>query len=290
MKIGFMAPYDQERIAFARENGFGSIELMVGPDAPYFPGNDGWKSRAEEVRQAFADAGLEVGCLAAFYVNHMDPPQEEAHRDRVRNAIRLAEAMGVPVVAGFSGRIVDEPLEASLAPYKRIWGAHARFAEDHGVKIAFEHCPMGQFNTPCGGINCMCTPDFWRKAFDAVPSEALGLEWDPSHLVCLFIDPVANLREFGQRVHHVHAKDAKVNRDIVARNGFWSPGAVEHCFPGLGDTDWGQVIKELYRQGYDNNLDIEGWHDAVYRDRRGGPRREDAGLRMSLRHLSQFVA
>ncbi len=289
MKVGFMAGFNPERIEFARENGFGSIELMAGPNDAYFPGKAGWKPKAKKVREIFDEAGLEIGCIAAFYVNHMDPERTVEYRDLVRNAVRLAEAMEVPVVAGFAGRVVGESLEASLKPFRKIWAPHAKFAEDHGVRIAFENCPMGAYHTPCGGINCMCTPDFWRKAFDLVPSEALGLEWDPSHLICLSIDPIANLREFGSRVYHVHAKDAKVNRDIVARNGFWHPGAVEHCFPGVGDTDWGQVIKELYRIGYDNHLDIEGWHDAVYRDHRRGPKMEDAGLKMALRHLSRWL-
>jgi len=208
----------------------------------------------------------------------------------VRNCIVLAEQMGVPVVAGFAGRVVHEPLEASIEPFKKIWSEHARFAEDHGVKIAFEHCPMGHFHSPFGGNNCICTPAMWERCFEAVPSEALGLEWDPSHLICQFIDPVQNLRLWGRKVYHVHAKDAKVYRDVVDRYGIYHPGAIEHCFPGLGDSDWAAIIKELHRAGYASDLNIEGWHDAVYRDFPDGPKLEDGGLLIALRHLSQFVA
>jgi len=229
--------------------------------------------------------------LAGFYVNHMDANRENAkqHHKHVRNVITLACEMGVPVVAGFAGRIVNEDLEVSLPKFKDLWSEHAKFAEDRDIKIAFEHCPMGAFHSPFGGINCICTPDMWDKCFDAVPSEALGLEWDPSHLVCQFIDPIQNIRHYGQRIYHVHAKDAKVYPDVMDRYGIYHLGATEHCFPGLGDCDWGAIVKELYRAGYKNDLNIEGWHDVVFRDHDAGPKREDQGLLIALRHLLPLV-
>ena len=119
-------------------------------------------------------------------------------------------------------------------------------------------------------------------------SEVIGLEWDPSHLICMFIDPVANLRKFGKRVYHVHAKDAHVNRDLLSQYGIWHPGVIEHCFAGFGDTDWNLCIKELLRQGYQGDLNIEGWHDSVYRDTENR-KLEDTGLILSFKYLSQFV-
>jgi len=286
-----MSTHDPERIRFLKDHGFGCVELIVKPDSPYLPGTDGWQARATAVRADFEQAGIRISCIAGFYINHMDPdPQAAAgHRHQTRKAILLAEYLGVDVVAGFSGRVVDEDLEASLPKFKEIWGEHARFAADHNIRIAFEHCPMGRFHSPFGGINCICTPQMWDRCFDAVPSENLGLEWDPSHLVCMLIDPVVNLKRYAGRVFHVHAKDAKVNQDIVQRFGLYYPGATEHCFPGLGDTDWGLVIKELRRAGYGGDLNIEGWHDAVFRDHENGPKLEDLGLLIAKRHLERFL-
>jgi sugar phosphate isomerase/epimerase len=291
MRIGFMSTHDPERISFAKDNGFGCVELIVKPDSSYLPGDDGWQELANQVKADFEDAGLRISCIAGFYVNHMDvdPQVAAGHAEQTRRTILLAEHLGVPVVAGFSGRAMGEDLEASIPRFKQIWGEHARFAVDHGIKIAFEHCPMGKFNSPFGGINCICTPDMWDRCFDAVPSDALGLEWDPSHLVCMLIDPVVNVKRYGSRILHVHAKDAKVNRDVVERFGLYYPGATEHCFPGLGDTDWGLTIKELRRAGYHGDLNIEGWHDAVFRNQDTGLKLEDLGLLIARRHLAQFV-
>jgi sugar phosphate isomerase/epimerase len=291
MRIGFMTQHDPERIGFAKKNGFGCVELIVRQQTDYLAGRDGWQDKAAAVRADFDAAGLRISCIAGFYLNHMDadPQVAAAHARQVRDTILLAEHLRVPVVAGFAGRVMGEDLEASVTRFKQIWSEHAKFAADRGIKIAFEHCPMGKFNSPFGGINCICTPDMWDRCFDAVSSDALGLEWDPSHLVCMVIDPIENVKRYGRRIFHVHAKDAKVNRDVVERFGMYYPGATEHCFPGLGDTDWGQAIKELRRAGYAGDLNIEGWHDAVYRNHENGPQLEDTGLLLAKRHLEQFV-
>ncbi|MCS7179852.1 MAG: sugar phosphate isomerase/epimerase [bacterium] len=288
MRIGFMMGFDKERIEFAKRIGFKSCELRVAPTDPFFPGKDGWENKAREVVDYYKANDIRISCLAGFYVNHMDPAKEDEYKKLVRDVIILAEKMGVSVVAGFSGRIVGKPLEDSISKFVEIWSEHAKFADDHGVKIAFEHCPMGNFHTPCNGINFMSTPKMWEIGFSEVKSEALGLEWDPSHLICQFIDPIITIRDFGKRIYHVHAKDAHVNWDIVKKYGIWHHGVIEHCFPGLGDTDWRLCIKELIRQGYKNDLNIEGWHDAVYHDR-VAKGKEDEGLIIAYKHLSQFV-
>jgi sugar phosphate isomerase/epimerase len=308
MRVGFMTGYEPERIAFAKRVGFGSAELMAGVGTDYLPGNAGWQDKACKVRDAFAAADLRISCIAGFYINHMDPARTEEFKNHTRAVIDLSKFMGVPVVAGFAGRVIDgaaadaigrmleRPLEDSIEPFKQIWSEHAKYAEDRGIKIAFENCPMGKHHLPPGGNNCMSTPLMWEKCFDAVPSDALGLEWDPSHLICQMADPIENIRRFAKKVHHVHAKDAKVNRWALARNGIFAPGSVDHCHVGLGDTDWAQVIKELVRVNYPSDLNIEGWHDDVFRDPRvkrgedpNGPKREDWGLVLSLKHLNQFV-
>lgn len=289
MRIGFMLGYfigkeTQERVDFAVKNGFKSCELAAEPNVGFFPGDTDWEAKAEEVAAYFKSRDIRISCLGTFYYNNMQPDLLEYGKERVRNSIILAEKMGVPAISGFSGRIVDKSLEESLPVFKEIWGEHAKFAEDHNVKIAFENCPMGQNSVPAYGCNMMSTPALWEMAFDAVPSDALGLEWDPSHLIGMHIDPIENLRKFGKKVHHVHAKDAHINWDIVRKYGMWHSPSVEHCFPGLGDTNWGLAIKELIRQGYTSDLNIEGWHDGVF-----GGSREDEGLIISLKHLEQWV-
>jgi sugar phosphate isomerase/epimerase len=303
MRIGFLSRFDRERIDFARRHGFGCVELIAKPDDAFLPAQAGWQGRAADVKAAYAEAGLRISCIGGPWVNHLDadPGVAARHAEYMRHCMLLAVELGVGTVGAFAGRVMGQDLEASLPPFKRVWSEHARFAESHGLRIAFESCPMGAFHSPFGGNNCICTPAMWDRCFDAVPSPALGIEWDASHLVAQFIDPLANLRRYGDRVYHVHAKDAKIYRDVADRYGIYHTGAIEHCFPGLGDCDWGQIVKELLRSGYRGDLNIEGWHDAVYRDppasahpaaqgaTPAAAKLEDQGLLISLRHLGQFV-
>jgi len=132
--------------------------------------------------------------------------------------------------------------------------------------------------------NMLGQPAMWERLFNATRCENIGIEWDASHLVCQFIDPVANVQRFGSRIFHVHAKDAFINRPLLAQYGICHPGVAEHRFPGLGQSNWAEIIHALIRAGYDSDLNIEGRHDPVYRDQL-----EDAGLLIAKRTLEAFV-
>lgn len=306
MRLGFMMGHNRERMRFAREVGFGCAELQVDADRGLmFPGHAGWESKADKCREEFAQANLRLSCVAAFYFNHLEGPDAHKSERVVRGAIDLAARLGVAAVSGFAGKLESQPtdLKASLPRFKEVWEPHVRYAEDKGVRIAIEHCPMGRCHLPPGGNNFLCTPTMWDEAFSLIDSPSFGLEWDPSHLVGMFIDPVQNLRRYGSKVVHAHAKDAKVHYDLLHRYGVFHEGVVEHCFPGLGDTNWGLVIKELLRQGYEGDLNIEGWHDLVYRDAQGhvpsdvegqmaarpAQASENQGLRIAFNELSRWV-
>jgi sugar phosphate isomerase/epimerase len=285
MKLGFLMRFDPERIEFARKSGCDCAALVVKPDDRFLPLHAGWESEAARVRDAYAAAGLSISSLECMYQNILDPARTTKLSEIVRASVKLSGFLGVNVLGCLAGRLENRPLEESLPAYKSVWGELGKLAADHGLKIAFENCPKGPFHQPPGGNNFLCLPEIWERAFNEVPLESLGLEWDPSHLVCMFIDPVENLRRFGRKIFHVHAKDARVNRRNLARFGIWHYDTSCHCFPGLGDSDWTAIVRELKASGYDSALDVEGWHDPVYRGER-----EDEGLRIGLEHLRRAMA
>ena len=101
--------------------------------------------------------------------------------------------------------------------------------------------------------------------FDAVPSDSLGLEWEPAHQIYQLIDPIANLRKYAKKIVHMHAKDARVRRDLLASEGIIGPRpTVEFRFPGLGGTDWREVFEILQESGYQGMMSIEGYHDFLF--------------------------
>jgi sugar phosphate isomerase/epimerase len=110
-----------------------------------------------------------------------------------------------------------------------------------------------------GGNNLASTPAIWREMFSIIPDENFGLNLDPSHLIWLMIDPNRVVREFKDRIFHVHAKDLEIDREGLYENGTLSLGMGWQIprLPGLGEVDWGRFISQLYRFGYDYVISIE---------------------------------
>jgi len=158
------------------------------------------------------------------------------------------------------GKDKDKTIEANFETFKQIWPEIVHYAGDKGVKIAIENCPMIFSNDEWpGGNNLASTPAIWREMFSIIPDENFGLNLDPSHLVWLMIDPLRVVREFSERIFHIHAKDLEIDLDGLYENGTQSLGMGWQIprLPGLGQIDWGSFISQLYRYGYDYVISIE---------------------------------
>jgi sugar phosphate isomerase/epimerase len=309
MRIGFLTHASVERLEWAAQQGFGSFEWMRFDESPAGPRQADWKPSAEEFAAQAKARNLRLSAIGALYRNPLDPAQSEYARSAFLRAIEVAAHLGVKTVAGFPGAVIEvktdsrggnpvyTPFENFLPQLLNFWEPIARVAADKGVRIAFEHCPMAAYHLPVMGFNMLAQPAMWERLFNETKCENLGLEWDASHLICQFIDPVANIHKFGARIFHVHAKDAFINRSLLETYGICHPGVAEHRFPGLGQSNWAEIVHALLRTGYDSDLNIEGWHDPVYRDHPPEPARnrlaarqlEDAGLLIGKRTLELFV-
>jgi sugar phosphate isomerase/epimerase len=243
------------------DHGFESIQ-------PYFWQTLGGKDivrLAAELREAIGGADVAIEALGMFGnpLEERDPDIETLRGWEV--LIDNAHLFGAKIVAGFTGRVRGKPLEESLPRYKEVWGELGRRAADKGVKIAFENCAMDG-NWASGDWNIAHNPDAWEMMFNAVPFDNLGLEWEPCHQLVYLIEPLPQIRKWAAKIFHVHGKDASVRWDVVREHGIFG----KHRFvfmrtPGFGDTNWSDVISELRLAGYKGAIDIEGWHDPVYR-------------------------
>jgi sugar phosphate isomerase/epimerase len=172
-------------------------------------------------------------------------------------------------------------IEESLPAFARVFSRHAQTAESHGVKIAFENWPGGH---PCPLlINIAVSPAAWEKMFDAVSSPALGLEYDPSHLVRLDMDAIAPMERFAARIHHVHAKDTTIKKAVLNEVGYIGQGWWHYSIPSLGTVDWDGLFAALHAIGYDGGVVIE------HEDPNYGDAQFDEGLRIGQKFLAQYV-
>ena len=265
IRVGTMVrANDADPASYVREilpHGFESLEpyfwQVVDKDLPRLAG---------DLKEAIGDRDVTMHVLGMFGNPLEDGELNHATLEGWKALIDNAHLFGADTVAGFTGRVRGKPIEESLQRFKQVWGELARRAADKGVRLAFENCAMDG-NWASGDWNIAHNPDAWELMFDVLPNDNLGLEWEPCHQHVYLIDPIPQIRKWAHRIFHVHGKDATVRWDVVREHGvFGKHPFVQMRSPGFGDTDWTRVISELRLAGFQGSIDIEGWHDPVYRD------------------------
>lgn len=190
---------------------------------------------------------------------------EETVRDWER-LIDAAPLFGCDIVAGFAGRVPGGPVPESYGRFGEVFRPLAARAEERSTRLAFENCEKrGTWES--GDWNIAHAPQAWEAMFNEVQSSVIGLEWEPCHQLVSFVDPLPQLRRYAHRIWHIHGKDATVLHDVVREHGI--RGGVPYVFhrmPGFGDTNWTDLISMLRMAGWRGSIDIEGFHDPVYRD------------------------
>ena len=241
-----------------------------------------------KVKQHLAASGVGVSALG-YYPNVLspDPRESEATLEHLRQVIMAAQELGIGLVNTFIGRDWTRSLGDNWSRFREVWPPVIRFAEEHGVRIAIENCPM-LFTADewPGGKNLAASPRIWRQMFEEIPSASFGLNYDPSHLVWQHMDPVQPLRDFAARIFHVHAKDARIDRRKLNDVGILAHPLEYHDprLPGLGDVDWSAFFAALTEIRGDISVAVEV-EDRAYE---GSLENRILGLRQARRYLTQF--
>jgi sugar phosphate isomerase/epimerase len=263
-----------------KAHGIDTVELGTGN----YPGDAHCKlsmleNRGElnDFKKQLADHGFTISALSCHSNPlHPDPDRAKKEREVSRKTILLAEKLGVPVVIDFSGCPGDSPAakqpnwvtcpwppeyldvlkwqwEKVAAPY---WTRHAKYAADHGVKIAIEMHP---------GFLVYSPETLLRLR--SIAGSTVGCNYDPSHMFWQGIDPIAAVRILGNAIFHVHAKDTEIyerNLPLTGvldtkpytdeRNRAWM---FRTCGYGHGGEWWRAFVSTLRMYGYDYVLSIE---------------------------------
>ena len=242
------------------------------------------------VKAVMGDAGVEISGLG-YYPNPLAPDPEEAAVavDHIKRVIEAASLLGVGVVNTFIGRDWTKSVDDNWPRFEAVWPPLVAFAEDHGVRIGIENCPM-LFTADewPGGKNLATSPAIWRRMWERIPSASFGLNFDPSHFVWQQMDYTKPLWAYADRIFHVHAKDVRLDHDRLDDVGMLATPLQYHTpkLPGLGDIDWGRFYSVLSDVGYDGAVCIEV-EDRAYEVSLDSRK---AALRQSARHLRQFTS
>ncbi len=229
-------------------------------------GNVDLKQMAKEVNEVIAASNAVISSLGIYGNPLEDKPADLETRKAWEELIEHVKLFNADMVVGFTGRIRGESIDKSLSKYKEVFEPLAKRAQDKGVRLAFENCDMGG-TWESGDFNIAHNPTAWQMMFDILPMDNIGLEWEPCHQMVSLIDPLPQLREWADKVFHVHGKDATIAWDIIKEYGIHGPKEfVWHRTPGFGDSNWTDIITILRQAKYKGTIDIEGWHDPVYRN------------------------
>lgn len=303
MKLGFVSAIlgedsFEQLMDTAQDMGFACVEVACWPAGKAerrYAGvshidvenlDDG---EAKRILDYCGKTGVAISSLA-FYPNPLDadPAKREANGLHLQRVIRASAKLGVNMVTTFIGRDQTKTVEENLASLEKVWSPLLALAEQCGVRIAIENCPMlfGCDQWP-GGQNIMTTPAIWKKVFEILPSKNLGLNYDPSHFVWQMMDYIQPLYTFQDKLFHVHFKDIKLYADRLNEHGImaYPLDFMAPKLPGLGDVNWSKYVSALTDVGYNGYACIE------VEDRAFESSREDVlnSIRLSKKYMEQFV-
>jgi sugar phosphate isomerase/epimerase len=287
MKLGLFTPvFGKLPLAemLAKVRSFKSIEAIeLGTGA--WPGRDhidpdGLLANADRARdygRQIADAGLSISALSC-HGNPLHPDNAVArdYDDLFRKTVRLAARLHVPVVVTFAGcpgdsdeakhpnwvtspwppeflEVLDWQWEKKAIPY---WTDAARFAADHGIKVALEaHPGFVVYNVETA------------LKLRAATANNLGINLDPSHFFWQGVDVPIAIRALGEAIFHFHAKDVAIDPHNVAVNGVIDTKTYRRMaerswlFRSVGwghdELTWKRIVSALRLAGYDYVMSIE---------------------------------
>jgi sugar phosphate isomerase/epimerase len=305
MKLGMLTAclpgWSLDRIAgFAQQQGYERLEVAVWPgtggrdfEAAHLPVATFTDDDAQATRELLDRTGLEISALAYYENNlHQDPTRREEIRAHLRHAIDAAAALGVPYVGTFIGRDTTKSVRENMREGDRVLPELVDYAGERGVGLIIENCVMEGWHPDGYPGNIAYSPELWGWVTDL----GFGLNWDPSHLTWIGIDPLETILPFAEHIVHAQAKDLELFPAKRNEYGFfgkvdkgddpWDMGWWRFRVPGRGVVDWPHVVDRLYEAGFDGTLSVEH-EDPLWG---GTDEKVLEGLRIAHRTLRPLIA
>lgn len=303
MKLGFVSAIlpdlsFEEVMTFAAAEGFECVEIMCWPKGKaerryagvtHIDVTDLNDTQIQKIKDVVEKTGVEISGLG-YYPNPLTPNTEEAETSvaHIKKVIQGAARLGINQMNTFIGRDWSKSINDNWPQFLKVWKPIIDFAEDQGVLVGIENCPMFFTNDEWpGGKNLAISPAVWRRMFEDIPNHNFGLNFDPSHLVWMQMDYLKPLREFTSRIFHAHAKDVRIDRERLDQVGILANPHEYHTpkLPGMGEVDWGRFVSILGDTGYRGPVCVE----VEDRSFEGSLEDRKASLRQSHTYLRQFI-
>ena len=303
MKLGFVSAILpdltlREVFEFAAEEGFDCVEVMCWPPGrakrryagvTHIDVTELSNTEIKEIKTLISNSGVGISSLG-YYPNPLTPDVTAArvYCDHIKKVIKASAELQINCMTTFIGRDWTRSIDDNWSAFIKTWKPIVDYADQLGVNVGIENCPM-LFTADewPGGKNLAFSPAIWRRMFEEIPGKNFGLNYDPSHLVWMHMDYLKPIRDFADRLHHVHAKDVRVDKHRLDQVGILAHPLEYHTpkLPGLGEVNWGKFFSHLTDAGYEGPVCVEV-EDRAYE---GSLEKRKASLRQSLTYLRQFV-
>jgi sugar phosphate isomerase/epimerase len=287
--LGVLGPYTPANVEFARTQGFDNIILSAGPGSTLNATKVG-DAQVNEIKSTLQQYKMHV---SAFQIDgsHIDPnPQKRADTNEYFvKAIELAGKLGVPYIGTCSGKDASKPFMTQVDEIVRVYNEkYFAACAKHNVKLLWEPYP--------GNPNIATSPVGYRALFHAFgDTPYVGLQYDPSHLVRQFMDPIETAREFADKIYDVHLKDTEILWPVLRAGGINPVNRANwwrYRIPGMGSIVWRDFFSVLQDAGYRGGMSIEQEDPLYGGETNSGPDfSEDfkMGFVMAKRYLAQYV-
>lgn len=288
----------EEVIDFAAAHNFKCVEMMCWPKGKaerryagvtHIDVGNLTKEEAKRINNYVQEKKVYISGLG-YYPNPLvaDAVQAKVYLEHIKKIIKAAALLGIPVVNTFIGRDHTKSIDDNFKVFLKRWPAIIKYAEDMGINIGIENCPM--FFTKDewpGGKNLAINPTIWARMFEAIPSKNFGLNYDPSHMIWQQMDAIQPMYDFKDRMHHIHLKDAKLYKNKLDKVGILAHPLEYHSpkLPGLGDVNWNNFFTALTDIRYKGPVCIEV-EDKAYE---GSAENIHTAILTARNYLSQFI-
>jgi sugar phosphate isomerase/epimerase len=288
-KLGILGPYTPANVEFAKAQGFTNM-ILSGGLRPEEGGKAVSDREIEEAKQTLATNNISVSAFQ-MTTSHIDPDpsRRAAENAKFLAAIEVAGKLGVPYIGTTSGKDRAKPFPAQVDEIVRVYNEkYFRACETNHVRILWEPWPNGP--------NIATSPvgfDALFRAFNNSPY--VGLQYDPSHLVRQFMDPIQTARDFVDKIYDVHLKDTEILWPILRAGGIDPVNGASwwrYRIPGSGSISWREFFSVLEDVGYSGAMSIEQEDPLYGGENNPGPDfSEDfkVGFIMAKRYLNQYV-
>ncbi len=283
-KLSIITPYSPQKLAFAAHAGYEGV--VITPGADFNPNLS--DSGIDQIRATARNAGIRIVSIEYFEPNHThrDAGKRAAAQADFIRALEFCHRLGCTFVGTFSGGQPGLQMEDQAAAFADVFNEkYLPVCEKLDVSMGWENYPTG--------INFATTPAAMQAVFNRVPSKRLGLEFDPSHFVRQYIDPVSAAWQFKDRILAVHAKDTEITQPVLQQVGIAGQGWWRYRIPGQGIVNWAAFLTVLLQVRFNGGIAVEHedqfWDVPSTADLPDFPQQRKEGFVLARRYLEQYL-